>query len=558
MGLAAWGMNTAYNLGARFFCWKFLQDTKRAGEVNRKVLQDILALNAETVYGRCHNFAGIRDAAEFKQKVPLTDYTDYELLIERIKLGEEKVLTAEPVSYFGLSSGTTGKQKFIPTTDRSRRIINLNMMFLQHGMLGKILPEAHKGDKGCLLMNMVEAGNSSTSIPTGAGTSSGVKSMQKMFPYFWTSPLEVLQISNQKAANYLHLLFALREQDLAYIGAPFPSAIVQMFGVLEESWTQLVKDLAHGTIDDDLPIEVELKEALSQKLTPDPKRAAQLQLEFGQGIEGIAKRVWPKMVYISCVTGGSFNIYMDKLRYYTRGLPVYAAIYGATEALIAVADKLDAATYAVTPRPAYYEFIPLDQSEKSSPHAYDLDQLKIGESYEIVITNYSGFYRYRLGDVVKVVGQFNRTPVIEFLYRKGQLLNLDGEKTPESAVQHALQAALNTFGFSVEDYTVEQDLHGSVGRYRFFIEINNLDTGRLPEQLRKELEKTLGEANPRYRAGLQAGRIAPLELCPVRPGTFQALRRVMLQKGASQNQVKIPRVVKDGTLLTLLQKNILC
>ena len=37
--------------------------------------------------------------------------------------------------------------------------------------------------------------------------------------------------------------------------------------------------------------------------------------------------------------------------------------------------------------------------------------------YEIVITNSSGFYRYRLGDIVEVVGFFNQVPLIDFLFR---------------------------------------------------------------------------------------------------------------------------------------------
>jgi hypothetical protein len=35
----------------------------------------------------------------------------------------------------------------------------------------------------------------------------------------------------------------------------------------------------------------------------------------------------------------------------------------------------------------------------------------------MVITNASGLYRYRFGDVVKVVGHHNTCPVVEFQYR---------------------------------------------------------------------------------------------------------------------------------------------
>jgi len=44
-------------------------------------------------------------------------------------------------------------------------------------------------------------------------------------------------------------------------------------------------------------------------------------------------------------------------------------------------------------------------------------QVEVGQQYELVITNASGLYRYRFGDVIKVVGLHNACPVIEFQYR---------------------------------------------------------------------------------------------------------------------------------------------
>ena len=44
-------------------------------------------------------------------------------------------------------------------------------------------------------------------------------------------------------------------------------------------------------------------------------------------------------------------------------------------------------------------------------------QLEVGETYEIVVTNWHGLYRNRFGDVVKVVGYTNNTPKYIFQYR---------------------------------------------------------------------------------------------------------------------------------------------
>ena len=72
-------------------------------------------------------------------------------------------------------------------------------------------------------------------------------------------------------------------------------------------------------------------------------------------------------------------------------------------------------TYVLVPRAMFFEFIPIELADSEIVFA---DQVEVGKSYEVIITTVSGLYRYRLGDVVKVVGFYNSTPLIEFLYRQ--------------------------------------------------------------------------------------------------------------------------------------------
>ena len=43
--------------------------------------------------------------------------------------------------------------------------------------------------------------------------------------------------------------------------------------------------------------------------------------------------------------------------------------------------------------------------------------MSVGECYEIVVTNPEGLCRYRLGDVIEIVGHTLSTPKYKFLYR---------------------------------------------------------------------------------------------------------------------------------------------
>ena len=70
------------------------------------------------------------------------------------------------------------------------------------------------------------------------------------------------------------------------------------------------------------------------------------------------------------------------------------------------------------------------------------EEVEVGGLYELVVTTLSGLYRYRIGDVVRVVRFHNSCPVIEFQYRQGQILNMRSEKTTETMMYDALTKVL--------------------------------------------------------------------------------------------------------------------
>lgn len=127
------------------------------------------------------------------------------------------------------------------------------------------------------------------------------------------------------------------------------------------------------------------------------------------------------------------------LNYYTEHLPVYSPVYGATEGTIGMNPFVKKIEYVIIPDTVYYEFIPEKDINNKNPKTLCIEELKEGEKYEILLTNYMGLYRYRLGDVVKVVVKYNNTPTIEFLYRRNQVINMVSEKTNEEHLTNALK-----------------------------------------------------------------------------------------------------------------------
>ncbi|MDO4401895.1 MAG: GH3 auxin-responsive promoter family protein, partial [Clostridiaceae bacterium] len=101
---------------------KFNKDTEKSYKVNGRVLLKILKLNCKSEIGIKYNFKDIKCIKDFKENFPITNYDFYENYIEKMVNGKENILFSGKIEYFGHTSGTTGKQKLIPTTKKSRLI----------------------------------------------------------------------------------------------------------------------------------------------------------------------------------------------------------------------------------------------------------------------------------------------------------------------------------------------------------------------------------------------------------------------------------------------------
>lgn len=81
--------------------------------------------------------------------------------------------------------------------------------------------------------------------------------------------------------------------------------------------------------------------------------------------------------------------------------------------------EMNSPEYVMIPESGYYEFIPEEDADLSETllrtHTLEMDQLQPGKKYEMVVTNLSGFYRYRIGDVVTVNGYLDNPLSYAFL-----------------------------------------------------------------------------------------------------------------------------------------------
>ena len=385
-----------------------------------------------------------------------------------------------------------------------------------------------------------------------------MKKIKGLIPYMYTSPYEVMEIKDKESQMYLHLLFALKERKLAYITSVFISNILDLLRFLEEKIDSLIMDIRKGRINKRLIIDDVIREKLKKYIKPDAARADEIDIEIKKGFKGICKRVWTEITYIACVTGANFSIYDERVDYYTDNLPIYSTAYAATEATIGINPYIERIRYVVIPDTVFYEFISTRDENKEVPKTYRLHELELGEKYEIVITNQAGLYRYKLGDVIKVVGYYNDCPEIEFLYRKNQVLNMVSEKTTEEHLTTSIQNTIKKLNLSLVDYTTIEDNTISPGRYIFYFEFKDNLSKRNIIELENILDKELQRANLAYSRFRKNNRLAKVKVKIVNRDTFNIIKESLISKGISKNQIKMPRVInnKKEILKILMSKTI--
>jgi hypothetical protein len=99
----------------------------------------------------------------------------------------------------------------------------------------------------------------------------------------------------------------------------------------------------------------------------------------------------------------------------------------ATEAFISL-PMTGAAVPVLALRSGFYEF------EDDAGRIHLCTELESDKSYAVIVTNYGGLYRYRLGDRVRCAGYYEETPMLRFIGRAGLISDLCGEKLSEDFV----------------------------------------------------------------------------------------------------------------------------
>ncbi|CAM9689058.1 unnamed protein product [Discosporangium mesarthrocarpum] len=221
---------------------------------------------------------------------------------------------------------------------------------------------------------------------------------------------------------------------------------------------------------------------------------------------GYVRRVFPSCRMVSCNCTGSMAVYVPLLRWFLNNpqeeegpsegqggggegqtgatpasgsIPIWSPMYVASEGWMGVNTDVteserpaEKAVYTLYPKFVFFEFLPVSrpisalsvptppgesqegrvqgggEAEKVAADPVLVHELKVGCQYEVMVTNYQGFYRYRLKDIVEVVGFKGKMPRVAFVAREGALLNARSERTSEPTLMQALSDGIKAVNAS--------------------------------------------------------------------------------------------------------------
>lgn len=223
---------------------------------------------------------------------------------------------------------------------------------------------------------------------------------------------------------------------------------------------------------------------------------------------------------------------------YAGSVPIHHFIYGASEGFLSIAAGVGVPdAYILLPEAGFFEFLPVP-AETGPPRT--IEQVEVGRRYELVFTNHSGLYRYRMQDVLEVVGFFGQAPVVRFCYRLNQALNVADEKLNTEQLRDAMERFRARTGLPIAAFCAQEDYSLRPGRYLFYLESPRLENaGAL-------LDRCLQEASLGYRGCRAMGDIAPACVRFLPPGSFRRYEEALASCGRTMAQYKPVQILRDA------------
>lgn len=261
------------------------------------------------------------------------------------------------------------------------------------------------------------------------------------------------------------------------------------------------------------------------------------------------------------ITGGlDSGVYREKIKELWGKYPL--DVYVGTEGGVIATQTWDYDGMTFIPHLNFLEFIPekeylkwmIDNSYQ--PKTVLLDEVKAGENYEIVITNFHGgaLVRYRPGDMVKITSLRNENlnidiPQMSFVGRADNLLDFGVTRLTEKVIWQAIE---NT-SIPYEDWVARKEVEDRMN-LRLFVElkdgyrIGERELGTAVEEQLKHMDNSFMVTHNDVGGYLDFG----IKVTLLSKGAFASYTSKRRAEGADLAHLKPPHINPSEKVLSLL------
>ena len=511
---------------------RLVEGAKRPRAVQLALLRRIMAENANTEFGKIHEFSKVADAAAYRQSTPVQAYEDLRPLIERQELTGERCLTMERPIYYHRTSGTVGAPKNIPVTAPG-----LNQM-KRDQKLGAYVwsrdSEVLRG-KGFAVCGQAIEGRMEGGTPFGSASGLLYQSQSRLVRSRYVLPPEIADIEDYEARYLAMVIYGLAEPNVTGIAAANPSTFLRLLSVADKHADIVLKAIATGR----MPDADSLPAAARRGLKANPDRAAYLTDCLRAAGRFTFVDIWPELKGVVTWTGGSCGTALSGLSgLLPADIPIIELGYLASEFRGTL--NIDALNNVCLPTffETYFEFAERDAWEAGGSEFLGLHELELGGEYYVFVTTPDGLYRYDMNDIVRVSGMVHQTPTLDFVQKGKGTTSITGEKLTESQALDSVPAALLRRNVHQRFFIViaDEDAAG----YTLFVEADGRGSCSRGNgaAIADEIDARLCELNVEYEAKRKSGRLIPLEVRWLRRGTGDQYRAICVESGQRDAQFK--------------------
>ncbi len=490
-------------------------------------LSRILAANAETSFGRQHDFVKISGIDAYRSAVPVQSYEDLRPLIARQELTGERCLTqAQPVFYHR-TSGTTGVPKDIPITQPGLDQIKQHQKIFAYAVSRG--SNALRGKMFTVSGQAVE-GTMPGGTPYGSASGLLYQSQSGLVRSRYVLPPACSDIPDYSARYLAMATFGVADPAVTGTATANPSTLVRLLGVINEQPDTILRAIADGRLPDAVRDHMKAQAGL----TPNRARASELTQKLNASGKLTYTDIWPDLDAIMSWTGGSCGVSLRSLApSMPTGFKTIELGYVASEVQGTI--NIDTTRNLCLPTlvDTFFEFAERDAWEDGAADFLSLHELDEGKEYHVFVTTTDGLYRYAMHDIVRVTGKLNQTPVLDFVQKGKGVTSITGEKLYEAQVLDAVTTALADRGIEADFFIMLADQEKA--GYALYVEGAPVSTD---PDLAADIEARLRALNIEYDAKRASERLHPLQLSWLRDGAGAAYRADRVAGGQRDAQFK--------------------